>query len=174
MWSEHWGGILGKGSRSRQQRRHMPQQAAAAPRLTAAPQGEYVNSLLDAIQDGNEYQSIVDKQPRPGANLLDDIVRGMRELEQIRGRPCLLYVGNVVKKDDGESSLDSSDDLPFREMVAKVPAEHRNVDVYLATRGGSAQQVSNFVNCLRARFDEVDFLIPSFCMSAEFLVIIFG
>jgi hypothetical protein len=40
--------------------------------------------------------------------------------------------------------------------------------------GGSAQQVSNFVNCLRARFDEVHFLVPSFCMSAGTLFALSG
>jgi hypothetical protein len=86
-----------------------------------------------------------------------------------------MYAGNVVRKDDsGLSSVDLSDDLPFREMVAKVPADQRSVDIFLATGGGSAQQVSNFVNCLRSRFDEVHFLIPSFCMSAGTLFALSG
>lgn len=146
----------------------------AARQATAAAPLSYVDSLLASIQDGNEYQSIVDKQVRPGTNLMDDVALGLHEIEKIRGRPCILYVGNVVKKDDGESSIDSSDDLPFQEMVAKVPSDQRSVDVYLATRGGSGHQVSNFVNCLRARFDEVHFLIPSFCMSAGTLFALSG
>jgi hypothetical protein len=74
----------------------------------------------------------------------------------------LAYVGNVVRGDSGNSGIDSSDDLPFIEMVQKVPAENKKVDVYLATRGGSGHQVSRFVNSLRARFDEIDFIIPPF------------
>jgi ClpP class serine protease len=86
----------------------------------------------------------------------------------------LAYVGNVVRGDSGNSGIDSSDDLPFIEMVQKVPAENKKVDVYLATRGGSAHQVSRFVNSLRARFDEIDFIIPSFCMSAGTLFALSG
>lgn len=166
---------MGKGSPARQQRRHPSRQVAARPQepVRSVPIMQ-VDSLLDSMHDGNEYQSIVDKVPRSGTNLFDELARAIGELEQIRARPCLVYVGNVVKKDEGESSLDSSDDLPFREMVAKVPAKYRSVDIYLATRGGSAQQVSNFVNCLRARFDDVHFLIPSFCMSAGTLFALSG
>lgn len=166
---------MGKGSRETRRRLQAMQQAAAARQVIPRQQQNFVNSLLDEVQDGNEYQSIVSKVPRPGFDLIEDVVRGIAEIEAIRGRPCLVYVGNVVKKDDsGSSSIDSSDDLPFREMVAKVPAEHRSVDIFLATPGGSAQQVNNFVNCLRARFDEVHFLIPSFCMSAGTLFALSG
>ncbi len=150
-------------------------QADAARQQIVVARPAPVGSLLDVMQDGNEYQSIVDKQLNPGTNLFDDIVRGLAEIERIRGRPCIMYVGNVVKKDDsGGSGVDSSDDLPFREMVAKVPDNQKTVDVFLATNGGSAQQVSNFVNCLRDRFDEVHFLIPSFCMSAGTLFALSG
>lgn len=166
---------MGKGSRGNRRRLQAMQQSTAAHQPSSSDQKRAVGSLLAEMQDGNEYQSIVDKIPRPGVNLIDDVVQGITEIENIRGRPCLMYVGNVVKKDDsGYSSVDSSDDLPFREMVAKVPAEQRSVDIFLATNGGSAQQVNNFVNCLRARFDEVHFLIPSFCMSAGTLFALSG
>ena len=167
---------MGKGSTRDSRRRSEKMSKQGGTRMVIAPKQAPapVASLLSEIQDGNEYQSIVDKQLLPGTNLFDDIVRGIAEIEAIRGRPCLLYVGNVVKKDEGEASIDSSDDLPFREMVAKVPAEQQSVDIFLATRGGSAQQVSNFVNCLRPRFDEVHFIIPSFCMSAGTLFALSG
>lgn len=133
-----------------------------------------VDSLLDTIQDGNEYGSIVSVQPRKDLDLLSEVVRGLSEIEKKRERPCLTYIGNVVRQDDGSSGIDSSDDLPFQEMVNSVPANENKVDVLLATRGGSAHQVSRFVNCLRARFEEVDFIIPSFCMSAGTLFALSG
>lgn len=132
------------------------------------------DSLLTVLRDGKEYSSILDVKLVPGTDVTNDVINGIAEIERLRGRPCIAYVGNVVKKDDGESSIDSSDDLPFREMVAQVPADVRSVDVFLATWGGSGHQVSNFVNCLRARFDEVHFLIPSFCMSAGTLFALSG
>lgn len=166
---------MSKRSKRVQQQIPMTKKAVAAHQPAPPSLQAIHGSLLDEMQDGNEYQSIVSKMPEPGFNLIDDVARAITEIEAVRHRPCLMYVGNVVKKDDtGSSSVDSSDELPFREMVAKVPAEHRNVDIFLATNGGSAQQVSNFVNCLRARFDDVHFLIPSFCMSAGTLFALSG
>lgn len=164
------------GKKSREERRRVTalQERVVARHVQAAVQADYADSLLAEVEDGKEYTSIVDKKLRPGTNVLDDVSRGIAEIERLRGRPCIAYIGNVVKKDEGESSIDSSDDLPFREMVAQVPAAERHVDVLVATRGGSAHQVSNFVNCLRARFDQVDFLIPSFCMSAGTLFALSG
>jgi len=124
--------------------------------------------------DGNEYGSIVSLMPEPHLDLVGEVVRGIQEVESIRGRPCLAYVGNVVRTDAEDTGIDSTDDVPFAEMVARVPSSEKKVDVYIATRGGSAHQVSRFVNCLRSRFDVVDFLIPSFCMSAGTLFSLSG
>ncbi|MEW6672966.1 MAG: hypothetical protein AB1427_14770 [Thermodesulfobacteriota bacterium] len=134
---------------------------------------KFVDSLLDSMQEGNEYGSIVSLAPRKDLNLLDEVAKGLNQIENIRKRPCLSYVGNVVRN-DGESGIDSTDDLPFAEMVQKVPAEIKKVDLFLATRGGSAHQVSRFVNHLRSRFTEIDFIIPSFCMSAGTLFALSG
>jgi len=166
---------MSKGAREKRRRMEVKRQPASAHMSVLPMKSSPIPSLYDAMQDGNEYQSIVDKQLQPGTNLIEEVVRGIAEIESVRGRPCVLYVGNVIKKDDsGASGIDSSDDLPFREMVEKVPADKRSVDVLLATLGGSAQQVSNFVNCLRDRFDEVHFLVPSFCMSAGTLFALSG
>jgi len=129
------------------------------------PNTKIVKSLLDAIQDGNEYGSIVSVTLDPSVDLLSEVIRGIVDIEKLRQRPRIAYVGNVVTQ-GGSSGVDSSDDLPFQELVNSVPKNEKKVDVFLATLGGSGQQVSRFVNCLRSRFDEVDFIIPSFCMSA--------
>jgi hypothetical protein len=133
-----------------------------------------VDSLLDAMRDGDEYGSIVGLFPRDGLELMDEVRRGLGEIESQRGRPCLAYVGNVVRADAGGSGVDATDDVPFNELVASIPTTERSVDVFLATRGGSAQQVARFVNCLRARFDEVHFILPTFCMSAGTLFALSG
>jgi hypothetical protein len=138
------------------------------------PQGAVprVASLLDAVVDGREYESIVGLMPPDNLDLVVEMQRALGEIERIRSRPCLAYAGNIIKS--GDTSIDSSDDLPFAEMIAAVPAGQRNVDVFLATPGGSGQQVARFVNCLRSRFDEVDFIIPSLCMSAGTLFALSG
>lgn len=164
---------MGKAARENK-RRLEAMQATAQRAVQPQKQQKVFNTLYEAIVDGREYTSIVDVNLPPGTNVLDDVSFGLAAIERIRGRPCIAYIGNVVKKDDGESSVDSTDDLPFHEMVAQVPKDQRSVDVFLATRGGSGQQVNNFVNCLRARFDEVNFLIPSSCMSAGTLFALSG
>ncbi len=133
-----------------------------------------VPSLLDAMVDNKEYSSIVDKTVAPNVNLLDEVVRSIKDIEDLRNRPCLLYVGNVISSDGTSSSIDATDDLPFQELVKTVPADQRSVDVVLATSGGSGEQITRFVQCLRRRFDEVNFLIPSFCMSAGTLFALSG
>jgi hypothetical protein len=130
-------------------------------------------SLLDSMEDGREYASIVGKMP-DHFDLVQELQRGLKEISGTRGgRPCLLYVGNVPKG-SADSAIIAKDDLPFMEMIRTVPKEHRAVDVFLATNGGSGAQVARFVNALRARFDEVDFLLPANCMSAGTLFALSG
>ena len=134
---------------------------ALVPGTAALPP---VGSLLDLMVDGREYQSILDAQVQFDA--VTEVKRALREIEQVRGRPCIAYVGNVVSAGLPGSEIGPADDVPFAELVASIPADETRVDVLLASNGGSGQQVGRFVDALRPRFQEVDFLIPSFCMSA--------
>jgi hypothetical protein len=133
-----------------------------------------VPSLLDAIVEGREYESIIGKVPPDGWDPVPEMKKALSLIEAIRGRPCIAYIGDVVKTDAEGSGIDSADDLPFAELVASVPGDARAVDVLLATRGGSAHQVNQFVTRLRARFESVEFLIPSTCMSAGTLFALSG
>jgi hypothetical protein len=132
------------------------------------------NSLLDAMTvEGQEYSQIVGAILPPERNVLLDVQQALLDIAAVRQRPCLMYVGNVTKGTE-EAAVNARDDLPFMEMVQSVPSNVRKVDVLLATTGGSGAQVARFVNFLRARFDEVDFLLPSFCMSAGTLFALSG
>lgn len=133
-----------------------------------------VDSLFQEMADGAEYNSLMNKMPKDGHDLLGDVVHALKCIEDLRARPCIAYLGNVVRADNGSSGVDQTDDLPFAELVNSVPGNSGRVDVLLSTRGGSAQQVGRFVDCLRRRFDEVDFLIPSYCMSAGTLFALSG
>lgn len=156
-------------------RRSRGRKLAGAPSSGSKPSNvQRVPSLLDAMKDGHEYTRIVSSTPPDGVDFLDDVARALAAVEQLRQRPCLIYAGNVVRRDDGDSGIDATDDLPFAEMVARVPAAVRDVDLFLTTRGGSADQVARFVNSLRPRFDNVHFLLPSFCMSAGTLFVLSG
>ena len=138
------------------------------PAATAAPPPQVLASLLDQMVDGRELQSIIDLTPDPNFDLAAELRRALREIEEARGRPCLAYIGNVVsiQAHPQLATIGPLDDLPFAELVASVPGDVRRVDILLSTGGGSGQQVGRFVDMLRPRFDEVDFLVPSFCMSA--------
>lgn len=162
----------GKGNHRQQP---IPMAKGAAGQPTHVPIGMMqVPSLLDAMVDGREYGSIIDKMLPPNTNLLDELVRAIEDISVLRGRPCLVYSGNVVRNDSGNSGVDQTDDLPFQELVRSVPAQHSKVDVLVSTRGGSGQQVARFVDYLHSRFDEVDFLIPSYCYSAGTLLALSG
>ncbi|MBI3183155.1 MAG: hypothetical protein HYZ28_13545 [Myxococcales bacterium] len=124
-----------------------------------------VPSLLDAMQDGNEYGSIVSLAPADG-NIVPELRRALAEIEGARGRPCICYAANLVRSGAADTAIAASDHLPFSEMVGRIDPAIKQVDILLATPGGSAEQVNLFVEALRPRFDSVEFLIPYKAMSA--------
>jgi hypothetical protein len=140
----------------------IPPKQHAQPKPPPGP--EMVDSLLARMEDGNEFGSIVSLMPKDG-NVVPELRKGLAEIERARGRPCVCYVANTLHPMPG-TSIESSDDLPFNEMIARVSAGSNSVDVLLVTPGGSGQQVSQFVNTLRPRFGSVEYLLPYMCMSA--------
>lgn len=137
----------------------------SARKLAARSGKQLVDSLLDSMKEGAEYGSLVDLMPRQ-MNLRDELRRAMSEIEQARQRPLLVYAANVVRAVDAPTGIDLADDLPFAELVASVDAHAQSADVLLITPGGLAQQVSQFVQRLRPRFQSISFLLPHMCFSA--------
>lgn len=133
--------------------------------VTPQAASNVVRSLLDAMEDGNEYGSVVSLVPE-ATNVVPEIRRALSDIESVRGRPCLCYAANVVRAGVPDTVIASADYLPFSEMVGRVGAAVMEVDILLATPGGSAEQVNLFVEALRPRFDTVEFLIPYKAMSA--------
>ncbi len=128
---------------------------------------------LDVMQDGREFESLLSYQ-YPNLNIVDEVRRSMAEISSARnGIPCLCYVANVVNSPKG-NSIDGTDDLPFKEMVATVPNQIKEVDIVLVTPGGLANQVYNFVNILRPRFEKVNFILLNMAMSAGTIFIMSG
>lgn len=151
--------LMGKERRIKQMRGSLPK--SGLPR-----QPQKVPSLLDRMEDGNEYGSIVGLVPDTnGHDLVPELRRALAAIEIIRGRPCICYVANIVK-DVPDTAIVAADHLPFAEMVGRVDLAATDVDVFLATPGGSAEQVIQFVEALRKRFKSVEFLIPYKAMSA--------
>ncbi len=141
---------------------------------TLPPGKQLVKSLLDAMEDGREYASLVDCAPQ-GLNIRDELRRSITEVSVCRDRPLLLYAGNVVTTNPHPLiSLSNADELPFAEMVDSVPENAKEVDVLVVTPGGSAQTASYFVDKLRNRFENISFLIPYCCMSAGTILVLSG
>lgn len=138
------------------------------PAERSRPQGQQkreVDSLLDVMQDGKEYQSLVGVVPNP--NKLEfsaELRRAIKDIEDIRKHPLVVYAGNVIKP-QGNIEISYSDDLPFSEMIATVPNTD-SLDILIVTPGGSAQQVSQFVDKIRPRFTNVSMILPYMAMSA--------
>jgi len=123
-----------------------------------------VVSLLDAMVDGKEYESLL-PLVEVNIDLGNEIRRAMFEIENIRGRKNIIYAGNIVRP-TADSSINSKDDLPFKEMIDNIPGEIKDLDIILITNGGLGEQVTKFVDALRPRFTSVEFILPSSCMSA--------
>lgn len=125
-------------------------------------------SLLDSMQEGKEYQSIVGLQ-NITTDLGSEMSRAMEDIKNIRKRPIICYIANVLNPNVynlTSVSIDNSDDLPFMEMIKGIPSSIRDIDIILVTPGGSAETVDYFVKRIRDKFDNVSFILPYMAMSA--------
>lgn len=125
------------------------------------------------MKDGREYSSLLEVSVA-GLRIDLELRRALAEIEALRGRPLLCYAANVLRAGEPNTTIELADDLPFAEMVESVPTERRAVDILVVTPGGSAQQVSSFVQKLRPRFESVAFIVPHMCMSAGTILVMSG
>lgn len=132
------------------------------------------SSLLDVMIDDREFESIVGYQV-VNLNLVEEFRRIIAEIEDIRKRPLICYLANVLNKNVKVSTaIEFNDDLPFSELVNTLNTKEVNVDVLLITNGGSGQQVAKFVTKIRSKFEHVCFILPSVAMSAGTIFIMSG
>lgn len=131
------------------------------------------NSLLSVMQDGKEFESILHYRVE---NLNSDEIRNaVKEISDITGRYTICYLANSINLNiKSNTSINATDDLPFREMIKSVPAAIKEIDIILVTPGGSGEQVAKFVDKLRPRFDTVRFLLPDSAMSAGTIFVMSG
>ena len=131
------------------------------------PQSAYpLTSLLDQMNDGVEFESLVEHKVF-SIDIGPEIRRSLEEIKALRNRPAICYLANVINSNlQASVAIDVTDDLPFSEMISTVPECERNLDVIMVTPGGSAEQVAKFVDKLRPRFDHVAFILPYMAMSA--------
>lgn len=143
------------------------------PQRKATPVPETA-SLLDIMEDGREFESLL-KIQQVNLNLSTEIRRALKEISDIRGKPNIAYLANVVNPNiKAGTAIDYSDDLPFSELVNTIAEGEKDLDVIIVTPGGSGTQVAKFVDKLRARFDKVSFIIPNIAMSAGTMLAMSG
>ena len=132
------------------------------------------SSLLDIMVDGIEFESLLGHAVT-NINIIDEIRRSIKEIENVRKRPLICYLGNVVNtKIKVTTSIDYNDDLPFSEMTSLFDQSCKDVDIIIVTPGGSAQQVAKFVDKLRPKFENVSFILPNIAMSAGTIFVMSG
>ncbi len=161
---------MGKGNRNRSNRVMMSQKSASLAnkeqQLLQNPHIKVVSSLLDEMLEGREYASIIDCKP-DSMDIAAEIKRAITAISDIRKRPVVCYAANMVNNSiKSQTGIDTTDDLPFLEMIRNVGISEKELDIILVTPGGSAERVSHYVNMIRKRFDNVGFIIPFLSMSA--------
>jgi len=146
-------------SRRNRKKPLIPQQPRASIKAPA------IKSLYDAVAEGREYESIVAAGIKQ-FDLSKDIRRAIVDIQNIRNRPLIIYAGNTVNTALGSlTGITTDDDLPFTEMIATVP-DGTDLDILIVTPGGIANQVAQFVDETRKKFNSVSFFVPHIAMSA--------
>jgi hypothetical protein len=97
-----------------------------------------------------------------------------REIEELRGRPLLVYAVQWPNAPaNAPISIDHSDVDGFMDLVDSVPSS-TEVDIVLHSPGGSPEATERIVDILRDRFEKVCFLIPSAALSAATMLALSG
>lgn len=154
-------------------KRHIPMIPQNKPQPHPVQMPPVSSTMLDKMVDGREFESLL-KYQYHNLNVIGELQKSIQEIKAIRKRPVVCYVANVVKPTSTSISIDDSDDLPFNEMIASLPADAKEIDIVLVTPGGFAHQVAKFVNKLRPRFEKVGFILLNKSMSAGTIFITSG
>jgi len=93
-----------------------------------------------------------------------DRLKLYRKIENLRGRPLIVYSTRLSDLNGGAMSLDS---IPsFCEQIDSIPERYEDVDVLIISYGGDPISAWRIINLLRERFKTVDVLVPFVAQSA--------
>lgn len=96
-----------------------------------APKAQMITSILDHMREGEEYSSIIGLQ-NVNVDARTELLRSISEISNIRQRPLLCYISNVVNSRITQSiSIDSSDDAPFLEALRSIPDGEKSLILFL-------------------------------------------
>lgn len=87
----------------------------------------------------------------------------VREIEVVTDRSLIVYAANI-RIPNIPNSIDHTDVTPFADLTRTVPG--RRLDVLLHSPGGLAEAAERIVALLRARFDDIRFVVLHTAYSA--------
>jgi len=143
-------------------------QASQPKAIPADP--SLVFDLYDKLEGPDFYQSLISRISAHGSSvqvrLIEEIRKGIAEIEVITQRPLLCYFANTINPPPAPStSLDVTDLLPFAEMV-KAAGSGDDVDIWIETPGGDVAVVPQLNDVLRSHFKRVRMFVINRAMSA--------
>jgi len=121
------------------------------------------------------YQALVDKLERvaekvlSGADLLKERRQTIVAIQELTGRPLVVYFSNFIKGGQiPNNSIDDTDVTAFSDLIEDVPGDR--IDVLLHTPGGIVESAERIVALIRSKFTSVRFVIPHSAYSAGTLI----
>ena len=133
--------------------------------------------ISESFKTHQDWVAFVEKVFASGADVdfFDIRKRTYKKIEKARGRPLLVYAAKFPDVFPGApNQIDTSDVDRFTDLVGFVGKKNRSVDILLHSPGGEVEATERIVEMLRARFDEVHFLIPHSAYSAATMLALSG
>lgn len=114
------------------------------------------------------YQEIIDSTPDP-QNALAKRQQLFQEIQEITGRPLLVYVADI---NNPQSILNHEDKTGFSDLIENV--DEKEVDVLINSPGGFVEATESIVSAMRHKYDNVRFIVPNMAKSAATLLTLSG
>jgi hypothetical protein len=134
------------------------------------------NPRFSTVADWHDFmnQQAATNQPVDGAQLYRYRKECYSDIEEMRSKPLLVYATKFPDSPpNAPISIDQSDVDGFTDLIETV-ADASAVDVLIHSPGGSPEATERIVALLRARFDQVDFLVPHSAYSAATMLALSG
>lgn len=110
-----------------------------------------------------QYHQLIVNPNQDGQARFDRRQELLKAIEQLTGRPVVVYAANL-NVPNIPNSIDISDVTPISDLTRTVPG--RKIDIMLHSPGGLAEAAERIVALLRGRFDEVRFAVLHSAYSA--------
>jgi hypothetical protein len=137
---------------------HIPHQQKFTPPKAAMQQKPIASSLLDVMQDGREFESLLHYKFE--GNLSHEIKKALKEVVEVTKRYTICYCSNFVNpKIKSDTSINPIDEVPFSELVRAIPADTKDIDIILVTPGGSGEQayLTLYQSCFFVPYEQKKF-----------------